>query len=91
VTGTPWTVVVHHNGHPITGHVPLDAWATASILARLMVGIAGGPVSVMAAAHNATPNQAPDPVPAVVELTGQGGLFDHPADEPETIAVGEAL
>jgi len=63
MTAAPWTVVVHHNGQPITGHVPLDAWATASILAQILAPITGRPISVMAAAHAAMPAPDPDPVP----------------------------
>lgn len=55
MTAPPWTVVVHHNGHPITGHVPLNPWDTASLLAPIVAGITGRPVSVMAAAHHARP------------------------------------
>lgn len=39
MTGPAWTVVVHHDGQPITGQLPLNAWETAGLLAPLAAGL----------------------------------------------------
>ena len=62
VPDVPWTVVVHHNGQPITGHLPINAWETAGLLAPIIARIIPGGVSVMHAAIEADKAlRPPDP------------------------------
>lgn len=49
MTGPVWTVVVHHDGQPITGQLPLNTWETAALLAPLAAGLTGRAVSVATA------------------------------------------
>lgn len=44
-----WSAVLLADGEPVTGEVPCIDWAVADVLAPLVVGWLGGPVSIAGA------------------------------------------
>lgn len=75
-----WSAIILRDGQPVTGPVTLTRWEAAGLAAPIIAGIAGGTISVAAAAieprpaePTAEPELDPDP-----QLT----IYDHPGVDP---------
>lgn len=64
-----WTAVLLADGEPVTGEVPCLEWTIADMLAPLVAGWLGGPVSIVQAV-SATREH---------EMQTQASLFDEAA------------
>ncbi len=78
---TTWSAIILRDGDPITGPVPLTRWEAASVLAQLVAGWTGGPVSVASAVLNDagchTPRPEPEPAPPAEAPEPQLTIYDH--------------
>lgn len=65
-----WTAILYADGEPVTGEVPCLDWVAADLLAPLVHGWLGGPVSIVRAVSD---------VRAVDAQADQPSLFDEAA------------
>lgn len=62
-----WTAVLLADGEPVTGEVPCLDWAVADVLAPLVHGWLGGPVSIVRAVSNVRAADAVDAQPSLFD------------------------